>query len=517
MIVQVSRLAAGHQSRTDIRHLRVLVCVLLYYVDGCLGTFSQKKQSLMKSGMYSAEEPCRIKSLTFTERPHQRTISQVSKAPSERGHDSRGSSGAGTPQGVDFHVSVLRLMLRLEGRFARKINLQKVMIIVVGPISCRAPVSSHDSVLRDTVSTSISNSPIPGIIAPLKCSSRNHDSPDISAYLRASSTHIMANAEITFERSLYIGNVFASMLYGIQLWMYFQSVFLLLTRRLSHARTQRLYVIYGGVMLILLTFTVVPNLLIGQEAWIEHRTEMDPAVFLAENSSLWYNTLGTAADVAVNFMGDGLLLYRCYIIWGSRHWVTAFPSLMYLASTAMAVITVVDSAFPGSSIFAGKSTQFVIAWISLTAGLNVILTVLISTRLLMMRSVARSILPAGVRAQYTSIVAILVESALPFSLLGIGLIVTYAKDTPVEVAFVCVWGTFCATAPQLIILRVAMGSGWSKEVVTQVTNPVGSDTILVAAPNPAHIESGLSTLSFGMRNPKSDRSRSSDVELQQVY
>ncbi|TFY68130.1 hypothetical protein EVG20_g3679 [Dentipellis fragilis] len=276
----------------------------------------------------------------------------------------------------------------------------------------------------------------------------------------------MANAEVTFERSLYIGNSFAGILYGahhysyltaasgltashapagLQLWMYFQSVWSLFKSRSSHYKTRRFYVIYGGILLILLTFSILSNALFGQEAWIEHRAEMDPAEFLAENTSLWYNTLGSAADITVNFMGDGLLVYRCYMIWGSRLWVVAFPFIIYLASTAMAISTVVEGALPGASIFVGRSIDFGIAWVSLTVGLNVIVTVLISTRLLMMRNVARSVLSPDMAKMYTSIMAILVESALPFSVLGIGFVVTYAKSSPTEFAFACVWGTFCVS------------------------------------------------------------------------
>ncbi|KAA1470526.1 hypothetical protein DENSPDRAFT_836344 [Dentipellis sp. KUC8613] len=344
----------------------------------------------------------------------------------------------------------------------------------------------------------------------------------------------MANAEVTFERSLYIGNSFAGILYGLQLWMYFQSVWSLFKSRSSHYKTRRFYVIYGGILLILLTFSVISNALFGQEAWIEHRAEMDPAIFLAENTSLWYNTLGSAADITVNFMGDGLLVYRCYMIWGSRLWVVAFPFIIYLASTAMAIITVVEGALPGASIFVGRSIDFGIAWVSLTVGLNVIVTVLISTRLLMMRNVARSVLSPDMAKMYTSIMAILVESALPFSVLGIGFVVTYAKSSPTEFAFACVWGTFCAVSPQLIILRVAMGAGWSKETVAQVTNPASRGTLIFAhstrkgasevaqtqnsgAPSSSNYTAGTSTLYPWSKNSnKSEKSLASDVELSEV-
>jgi len=68
---------------------------------------------------------------------------------------------------------------------------------------------------------------------------------------------------------------------------------------------------------------------------------------------------------------------------------------------------------------------------------------------------------------YTGIAAMLIESAAPFSILGIGLVVTAAQKGPLVFAFGYVWTTFCSFAPQMIILRVAMGHGLVKKTVNE--------------------------------------------------
>ncbi|TFY62667.1 hypothetical protein EVG20_g6619 [Dentipellis fragilis] len=349
----------------------------------------------------------------------------------------------------------------------------------------------------------------------------------------------MASAEIALERASYIGNAVGIVLYGFQILMYSQSVTFLLAEGSSHRKMHRFFVVYGGVLLVLLTVVVVKNLVFGEEAWIEHRAEMDPAVFIADHTSAWwYNTLGSVAVVITNFMSDGLLLYRTYIIWGSRPRVIVLPAFMFLAALAMAMAYTVDSSLPGSSPYTRRSVQFAIAWVSLSASVNVILTSLISVRLLMMRNVVRSILPAQVGAKYTSIVAIFVESALPLSLLSIGLIIVYAIGSPAELAVAFVWAVFCvcpvigfsafrsgliviecqATSPQLIILRVAMGLGWSKEVVSQVTHPMGSGIHFVIPPSAdtANAQSPSSTLCPSARGSKLYPKRMSVMELQEA-
>jgi len=50
-------------------------------------------------------------------------------------------------------------------------------------------------------------------------------------------------------------------------------------------------------------------------------------------------------------------------------------------------------------------------------------------------------------------------------------VVVYARKSQTSIALVQVWGDFCAISPQMIILRIAMGQGWTKDTVGQLTSP----------------------------------------------
>ena len=60
-----------------------------------------------------------------------------------------------------------------------------------------------------------------------------------------------------------------------------------------------------------------------------------------------------------------------------------------------------------------------------------------------MRALTREVLSPEMSRMYTSIAAMLIESAAPFSVLGIGLVVTAAQKGPLVFAFGYVWTTFC--------------------------------------------------------------------------
>jgi hypothetical protein len=69
------------------------------------------------------------------------------------------------------------------------------------------------------------------------------------------------------------------------------------------------YVAYGAALLILITFALAANAVYGQLMWIEHRDYPGgPAAYFKENSSIWIQTLGSAADVTGNVLGDALLV-----------------------------------------------------------------------------------------------------------------------------------------------------------------------------------------------------------------
>lgn len=108
----------------------------------------------------------------------------------------------------------------------------------------------------------------------------------------------------------------------------------------------------------------------------------------------------------------------------------------------MAMFTVVESALPLSSIFTKQSVSFAVPWISLTCGLNAMITVLIAGRIMYLSRAVSEILPPESIRQYTNIVAILVESALPFTLLGIVFAITLGKNIPESSALSDIWGIF---------------------------------------------------------------------------
>ena len=109
----------------------------------------------------------------------------------------------------------------------------------------------------------------------------------------------------------------------------------------------------------------------------------------------------------------------------------------------LAIITVVEAALPGAVQLSGKPALLAMPWFSMSVGLNVIVTTMICFRILRIRALIRDVISPEMSSIYTGIATMLIESALAFSILGIGLIITVALDVGPKFAFAYVWSIFC--------------------------------------------------------------------------
>lgn len=273
------------------------------------------------------------------------------------------------------------------------------------------------------------------------------------------------------ERSLYYGLLFMCVCYGFEIYMFSHSLILWLRTGGPARRARRFYIIIGALSMIFTGIVIANDAVFMQFMWIDKRNHPGgPLGYLADNSSIWFQTWGTAANMVTNFIGDALLIYRLYVIWQANVWITVFPILLYLGSMSMALVTLYQSAVPGSHFFRGNTVRFGVPWAALSVALNIVVTALITYQLMRCRKQLKRILPEDALRMYTGVSAILIESALPFSILGILFAITYGKNMDVGPAFLFVWATFCALSPQFIIFRVTVGKSWTSDLISQAHN-----------------------------------------------
>ncbi|KAF8874698.1 hypothetical protein CPB84DRAFT_1797216 [Gymnopilus junonius] len=274
----------------------------------------------------------------------------------------------------------------------------------------------------------------------------------------------MAPAALTVQRAFYIGNSLSGILYGIQFALCFQSIHYL-KRRPNGLTT--FYIVFSLALLFLNAVQLAANTLYGEYMWIERgpTTPGGPVAYFEENTTWWVNTFGTATSVAADVMSQALLLFRCYIITDSNTWIIFLPALMFVTSSALGIVSVIESALPKHFLLSGAVGKFGVPWISISVSFNVVVTAIISSRLMYAHRQLKNVTLVTHNRRYAGVTAIMVESALPLAVAGILFAVFYGKNSRAAIAFGNIWGSMVGISPQLIIFRLSKGIAWKRDTI----------------------------------------------------
>jgi hypothetical protein len=83
------------------------------------------------------------------------------------------------------------------------------------------------------------------------------------------------------------------------------------TNKQNSPKSKRFFAIYSTILLLLLTVDISVNAVWGELMWINARSTPGGVFgYIATQTSVWYQTMGSTSVVAMIFMGDALLVRR---------------------------------------------------------------------------------------------------------------------------------------------------------------------------------------------------------------
>ncbi|KAI0937988.1 hypothetical protein AcV7_003306 [Taiwanofungus camphoratus] len=250
---------------------------------------------------------------------------------------------------------------------------------------------------------------------------------------------------------------------GVELVLYFMTMYTLLKNKASLTRSDKFFMIFSSVLLCLITIYLSTEAVFGQEMWIIHADYPGgAAAYLDAKASVWYQTMGTAASVALNLLNDALMIYRCYLVWDNGY-VIIIPCFLYVATLGLGVTELYFSGAPSANFFAGLAAKLSIAYFATTIGLNTLLTCLISARILLIARRVRRELDHRLSRTYISVASIVIEAAIPYALFGIAFLVTQGIGSGISVLFLSFYQMLTCISPQMIVFRVVSGRSWTQE------------------------------------------------------
>ncbi|KAH9916130.1 hypothetical protein B0H21DRAFT_695281 [Amylocystis lapponica] len=264
---------------------------------------------------------------------------------------------------------------------------------------------------------------------------------------------------LIFQNSFYVSLNVSSILYGVELMLYFQTLRELRKTREREHHWDKFCAFFSTALLALATVCEATQAIFGQEIWIVNATYPGgPAAYEAKYDSTWYQMMGLTAAVLLDMLTNGLLIYRCLILWNSRR-VVFVPGFLWVVSLGLGTAATGELVVRASNagLFVGLVQDIGLAYFTVTIALNVLVTCLICGRILWL---ARG-LGGQATHPYFGVVAIIVESALPFSLCGVVFLVLYAVNSEVSIVFRASYVMFSCISPQMLILRVISGRAWT--------------------------------------------------------
>ncbi|KAG0692947.1 hypothetical protein DFH29DRAFT_1007880 [Suillus ampliporus] len=280
---------------------------------------------------------------------------------------------------------------------------------------------------------------------------------------------------LSLERSRLIGMMLGGISYGVFLLLTVQAVTALMQRPRNGQKIadhRRALLCYIFITFVFGTISFACNAKYTEMIWIDLRDAPGgPSALIVNAMNYRVNVLAISWQVSlpihlqivltVSSSGyvmecsmQGLLLYRCFIIWDWRRRVMIPVATLYIALIAVALLVLVQAG-TGAMYYNINTT---LAYLSFQVGINVSYTVLVSIRLLAIRRQMKQAIAEYDSSTYNTIILMVVESAMAYCVYVIIFIVAFAlhSDSVSTVCFLSICQVQGITQ-LFIIIRVARG------------------------------------------------------------
>ncbi|KAJ6601222.1 hypothetical protein DFH09DRAFT_1302522 [Mycena vulgaris] len=216
-----------------------------------------------------------------------------------------------------------------------------------------------------------------------------------------------------------------------------------------------------AVMFLLATVQLAARIQATIEAsrvfYLAVQGEIAPESKIARAAMKRWVDLNFAEDVLLvtnNLVTDGVLIYRCYLIWGRNKYILIGPGLLLLVTSILSYVSAVEGDYPSA---AGPTIDLRIGFI-LSVFTNLLLVGLTAGRIFYTRHKARGILKNDVLRRYNTATAMILESGGLVCAWTLAYVVVRSISPPT------VWRVFRGglaqmlnIVPTLIVVRVGLG------------------------------------------------------------
>ncbi|KAF9479179.1 hypothetical protein BDN70DRAFT_879040 [Pholiota conissans] len=122
-----------------------------------------------------------------------------------------------------------------------------------------------------------------------------------------------------------------AVLYGIYACLFFEAFYIMLKKQSSGMMSAKVFLGGTFAMFLVATGDLVVNLYRFLRGFVQHIDPLGPESYFFDFTR-WDNLAHNAMLCIMTWLGDALVIYRCYVIWGRKLWVTVIPIILLLLS-----------------------------------------------------------------------------------------------------------------------------------------------------------------------------------------
>ncbi|KAJ7837361.1 hypothetical protein B0H14DRAFT_2791508, partial [Mycena olivaceomarginata] len=225
--------------------------------------------------------------------------------------------------------------------------------------------------------------------------------------------------------------------------------------------------LFYGIFLVLFLFRILAARKAYLVFYLAVGGQFAPESELARNAlakNVLYNFVEDVLLVTNNALTDGVLIYRCWLIWGKNYYVIAGPSVMLLLTSVLSYLSAVEGDYPSAK---GPAVDLRIGFL-LGLLTNIVLVGLTAGRIFNTRRTARN-LQSAVARRYNTAIAMVLESGLILTTWVVIYLLLRSLAPPTT------WRVFRGglaillnIVPTMIVVRVGLGHSINESERTRV-------------------------------------------------
>ncbi|KAL0947735.1 hypothetical protein HGRIS_013818 [Hohenbuehelia grisea] len=246
-----------------------------------------------------------------------------------------------------------------------------------------------------------------------------------------------------------------TLLYGAYVVLFLITHWVLVYKRPAGQPINRTMLGISVSMFVLATMHIAVNYTRIIKAFIIFKDEPGgPGAFFNQLSE-FTQLFGSAIYVAQTLLGDSVVLLRCYLVWGRRWTVVAFPVLLLLGSTAsgIGILYSMAKVVPEAEIFVIQLQQWIVTFFSMTLATNIICTSLVAFRIWYVNR--QSILFSGQTLK--PIMLLVVESGAVYSATLMTLLILYKTESWFQYVLLDAVSPIVGLVFSMILVRIGLG------------------------------------------------------------